>query len=199
MLEEQQRQQQDVVKQLEQRLSELELKPLPNFEPLPPQLDLTTTSISKATVMGSQISCDRGINEYHPFFLSKRLEGKASFQIEIVTPGDYVYIGIAADTLRNTTSINGNPDSLVLQLNKGSTHIHSEGKQWGMPPMPQAPGSRVLVTYNQETHMVEWRVTSPFLFGTRGVKASIPNGLRTKTLLAVVQTYCSTNAVIRLV
>ena len=88
---------------------------------------MTTTSVHKASVDGLKITCNKGIHEYHPFFLTKVLEGRHSFEVELISTDNnsYDYIGIAASTLRNTVNTYSHADSLVLAVAPSYTHLYS--------------------------------------------------------------------------
>ena len=65
----------------------------------------------------------------HPFFLTRKLEGRQSFEVEIVALGTcHIMIGIASDALRNTANCYNHADALTLYLNPTSTYIYYEGK-----------------------------------------------------------------------
>ena len=94
-----------------------------------PELDTTTASIAKATVNGNQISTNKGIGEFHPFFLTRRLEGRMSFEVEIVSLGGHdILVGIASDALRNSAECYYNTDALTYRLLNGGTYLYREGK-----------------------------------------------------------------------
>lgn len=61
---------------------------------------MTSTSVGKATVEGLKIACNKGINEYYPFFLTKVLEDRHSFEVELISTDHNAneYVGIAANT-----------------------------------------------------------------------------------------------------
>lgn len=155
-----------------------------------PELDLTTASIGKATVAGLQITCNKGVNEYQPFFLTNRLNGRHTFEVEILTTNDnsYDYVGVAADTLRNTVGTYGNVDSLVLQLRPNDTYLWYGGKQSNLPKWPIQNGSRVRITVDRISQTVTWRLMQSICVGK--YKAEIPKGMQDKNLLPVLYMYC---------
>lgn len=46
------------------------------FNRIIPELDMETASIAKATIKGNQVTADKGPNEWNPFFLTHKLEGR---------------------------------------------------------------------------------------------------------------------------
>lgn len=190
----------EVAKQQDTRIRELE-ETQPKFEKVTPELDVLTPSINKATVKGNEISANGGIVEYHPFFLTRRLQGREVFELEILAVGAYYFlIGIAADTLRKGGSCYSNDDSLALQFNKGKTYLHSEGKCTDVTASvsitPQ-DGYKIRVKVDRLGQEVEWSLSHPFVH--RLFKAMIPVGMRSKTLLPVVHLYCHCKNVVRFV
>lgn len=157
-----------------------------------------TASIGKASVNGVQITCYKNIGECHPFFLTKRLDGLHSFEVEVVTAGDsYIYIGIAADTLRNTANCHNNADSLTLLVYSSKTYLYSEGGTLILPVWPLQSGWKLRVNVDRLAHTVEWTVIYPVLLGS--IKASIPVGMRNKSLFPAVHLNCNSTAVAKFV
>ena len=163
-----------------------------------PELDTTTASIAKATVNGNQISTNKGIAEYNPFFLTRRLEGRMSFEVEIVSLGKHdILVGIASDALRNSANCYGNADALTYYLWNGATYLYSEGKTITVTRVAPQDGWRILVTVDRQAGEVEWTQVHPARQSLH--RAAIPAGMRNKTLLPVVHLICSHNNVVRFV
>ena len=167
-------------------------------EKIVPVLDTTTASIAKATVNGNQISTNKGIGEWHPFFLTRRLEGRMSFEVEIVSLGKHdILVGIASDALRNSPKCYDNADALTYCLAYRGACLYSEGKYTAVTTVVPQDGWRILVTVDRQAGEVEWTQVHPARQSLH--RAAIPAGMRNKTLLPVVHLNCSRNNVVKFV
>lgn len=164
-----------------------------------PQLDTTTASIGKATIDGLRITCNKSVDSWCPFFLTKSLGSYHSFEVELVRidGNNWNFIGIAADTLRNTANTYNHADSLVLMLIPTMAFLCCEGKQASINNWQVSSGTRVLVIVDRIDETVEWRKVHP----TSSIShiASIPVSMRSKSLFPVLYTHCYHNHVVRFV
>ena len=125
------------------------LKPA-QFEMIIPEFDLTTASIGKVTASSIHVQCNKRVDEWHPFFLTRKLDSRQTFEIEIVHAGDRsIFVGVAADSLKNVKGSFGNPDSLVMGLFTQHTYVYREGMLWQVPLWIPHNGSKLLITVDR--------------------------------------------------
>lgn len=183
--------------QSELRTNELnaikELLPKP-FEKIVPELDLTTRSIANATIEGNLINADKGIKEGVPFFLTRKLEGRLSFELELVSfSSRCIKIGVAADTLRNTVGSCNHPDALYLHVSNGTCPC--DRKAILLPILNQKVGLKILVAVDMQAREVEWVQVHPYRQSL--MKTQIPIEMFGKALFPVLHLWCGNNNIVK--
>lgn len=164
-----------------------------------PELDRTTVSIAKATVNGNEVNTNQGIREYCPFFLTKRLEGRMSFEVELVNVGSQsISIGLASYTLRGSATCYAHPDALTFNLFNGNiTYLCSEGRQFVLPTQSPVNGWKILVNVDRQAGEVEWIRVHPIRQSL--LREQIPVGMLDKTLLPVIHMWGNYGNIVKFV
>ena len=82
--------------------------------------------------------------------------------MEILTVGShYIYIGVAVDSLKNTTSSYSHVDSLTIRFDNGNTYLASSGKTLAVPLFQLRDGYRIQVAVDRIANEVKWTLSCP--------------------------------------
>jgi hypothetical protein len=154
------------------------------FEKIDPRIDTTTSYVSNLTVSGLEVFGNKGTGNYHPCFLTNRLEGKQYFEVDMVAYSSVqVWVGVAIEALRPNVNCYGSNGALSLDI--ANTRVyHSNGSTRTIVSLSYAANDRIMVKVDRINHTIEWEFVKPIIQPI--VKISIPPDMRDKVLFPVV-------------
>lgn len=144
-------------------------------------------SITKAKISGSTICTGKEVNEEHSFFRTRKLEGRLSFELEIVCLRTVASQSELPLTRWGTPFSAQHQDALSLHISNGLCPC--KRKALVLPFTNQEIGWRILVNVDMQAREVEWVQLHPYLQTL--LREQIPIELFGKTLLPVLHIWCS--------
>lgn len=143
-----------------------------------------TANIGNLTVANLEAFGNKGTGNYHPCFLTNKLEGKQSFEVQILAYSSVqVWIGIAIEAAKPNVNNYGGNGALSLDI-ANSRIFYENGKTRAVPALNHAKDDKIMVRVDKVNFTIEWLYTYPLM--CRIAKTSIPADMRDKVLYPVV-------------